>query len=315
MSRLVFRAKMHDEGIRGDLIRQRRQSKDDKWEDGRRQDIRTIDKNHGFSIELDTETFNNLIDVEKRLKLIMEQNGIQPGVRRYKIVDLDGLVISDSNQKLIFKKILEADRGEDFWQQLAEDEPNLANKLSILQRQQVKKQVIQEFEQRLNNPLHSETSGDNSWQKWLFRNNWLFGVKYQEPIEKAKINIQGSMPDYLFPTLDGFIDILDIKLPQSEVVIQDHNHRGAWKWSSEANEAIGQAVNYLDEIQRNRLEIEKLLKIDAVILKPRACIVIGDCENWSLEQREGFRKLNASMNDVAFLTYRNLLNRAERLVF
>jgi uncharacterized protein (UPF0254 family) len=35
------------------------------------------------------------------------------------------------------------------------------------------------------------------------------------------------MPDYLFPTLDGFIDILEIKLPEDDVIIKDTNHIGS----------------------------------------------------------------------------------------
>ena len=39
------------------------------------------------------------------------------------------------------------------------------------------------------------------------------------------------MPDYLFPTLDGFVDILEIKLPSFEVIEEDVGHIGSWVWS------------------------------------------------------------------------------------
>jgi len=60
------------------------------------------------------------------------------------------------------------------------------------------KQRIEELENRLKKK-YPETSGKNSWQSWIYKNNWMFGVNYQEPVEKQNINISGSMPDYLFP--------------------------------------------------------------------------------------------------------------------
>jgi len=44
MSRLVFRAQIHDKGIKGVIIRQRRMSKDDIWVSGETIDIRTLEK-------------------------------------------------------------------------------------------------------------------------------------------------------------------------------------------------------------------------------------------------------------------------------
>ena len=86
------------------------------------------------------------------------------------------------------------------------------------------------------------------------------------------------MPDYSFPTIDGFIDILEIKLPSDEVITEDASHTGAWKWTSETNRAIGQVVNYLTEIDRLRLEIERKIEEEQgqriSFLKPRAYILI-----------------------------------------
>jgi len=36
------------------------------------------------------------------------------------------------------------------------------------------------------------------------------------------------MPDFIFPTLDGFVDILEIKLPSKEVIVEDASHAGSW---------------------------------------------------------------------------------------
>jgi hypothetical protein len=57
---------------------------------------------------------------------------------------------------------------------------------------------------------YPETSSPNSWQSWIHKNNWLFGVRYLPPIQKEKVGFD-HIPDFLFPTSDGYIDVLEIK--------------------------------------------------------------------------------------------------------
>ena len=101
------------------------------------------------------------------------------------------------------------------------------------------------------------------------------------------------MPDYLFPTVDGFVDILEIKLPKHEVIKADASHSGAWMWSPETNKAIGQVINYLAEIDRLRLEIEKRIKsvyeLNISLLKPRAYTLIGNSARELLKRSKDFR--------------------------
>jgi hypothetical protein len=70
---------------------------------------------------------------------------------------------------------------------------------------------LQEFRDRLYQDI-PETNGDRSWQDWIYNNRWLFGPQYGAPISQAQVGFH-SIPDFLFPTPDGFIDILEIKLP------------------------------------------------------------------------------------------------------
>lgn len=126
------------------------------------------------------------------------------------------------------------------------------------------------------------------------------------------------MPDYLFPTVDGFVDILEIKLPSHDVILEDSSHAGSWRWSGDANKAIGQVVNYLNEVDRLRLEIERNIKsiygYDLILLKPRAYILIGDSSGWNNLKREGLRKLNHSLHGIEIITYADLLNRGNQFI-
>lgn len=194
---------------------------------------------------------------------------------------------------------------------------DLADKITINHVHNKRKKVIRELKERLTQE-HAETAGDNSWQKWIYRHNWLFGVNYQEPIEKVKINLTGIMPDYLFPTVDNFIDILEIKLPTFNVIEEDKSHAGSWIWSKDCNKAIGQVVHYLSEIERQRLEIERLIKQkydkEIIMIKPRAYILIGISDDWTPAKKEGLKKLNYALHGIEIITYTDHINRGEAFI-
>lgn len=180
----------------------------------------------------------------------------------------------------------------------------------------VYKEKLQELEERLEKN-YPETSGDNSWQSWIYKNNWLFATQYAEPLPKSHVGFH-NIPDFLFPTLDGFIDILEIKRPIFEVIDTDKSHPGSYKWSREANEAVGQVVNYLYEIELHQLEIVKKIEekynIRLSAVKARAVILIGQSNKWPIGKREALRKLNHSLHCIEVITYTDILRRGRRLV-
>lgn len=179
---------------------------------------------------------------------------------------------------------------------------------------------LTELKSRFNKNF-SETKGDNSWQSWIYRNNWIMGIQYLPPIEKQRVGFD-NIPDYLFPTIDGFIDVLEIKLPSHEVVRPDNSHPGSYAWSSEANKAIGQVVNYLYEMEVNQLALQNKInkkytkRLSRVInvIKPRAFILIGIEDSWDDETREAFRKLNHTLHGIEVLTYSEIVKRGEHIV-
>lgn len=316
MSRLVFRAQIHNKGIRGRIIRQRRESANDEWVSEKAIDIRTLGKNETINIDINTEAIKEFYLAILKLANILKQRGIEYGENKYTVANPDSVIITDANKVAYIKKIIEAGYDEEVWNSLAESNPSLVIKLSYAKIQSTKQLVVEELDSRLQTGGFLETSGDDSWQKWIYKNNWLFGANHKKPIEKTKINITGIMPDYLFPTLDGFVDILEIKLPDDEVILKDASHPGSWKWTSETNTAVGQVVNYLGEIDRLRLEIERNVKIEygyeICLLKPRAYILIGDSTGWDGAKKEGLRKINHALHGIEVLTYKDLLDRGSQ---
>lgn len=246
----------------------------------------------------------NIIKVSKKFpELIKEISNKTAKNRRAVIEEATDILKNTSNLKNQ-KKLLKVEKEE--FEKLQKQ-----SNITIFQDK------VLELKERLTKK-YPETKGDNSWQKWIYKNNWIFGIQYQKPIEKSVVNLSGSMPDYIFPTMDGFMDILEIKLPSEEVVMEDTNHTGSYRWCGETNKAIGQVVNYLNDIERLQLELSDKIKdkynVDIFLIKPRAFIVIGNSKNWGSVKKKALRKLNYSLHGIEVLTYSDLVSRGEEII-
>lgn len=317
LSRLIFKPQIHSLGIRGWIIRKKRSNKSEEWKEEQSIKLKDLTDADGVNFEIPTDGILKLFIGIKKLAVILRQNGVEYGENHYAVVDPNSVIITDENKAQYIKKILEAGYEEETWENIVELNPDFATKLSYARIQVERKKVLDELQERLKND-YSETKGDDSWQNWISINNWLFGVNYKQPIEKAKINLSGIMPDYLYPTIDGFVDVLEIKLPKEDVLVEDPNHKGSWKWTPETNSAIGQIVNYLVEIDRLRFENENKIQNETdqkvVFLKPRAFILIGNSENWNNQKKEALRKLNYYLHNIEVITYRDLLDRGNQFI-
>lgn len=317
MSRLIFRPQIHNGGIRGRLIRQRRESEDDVWNDEKSIDIRTLGKNETINIDIPTEGVLVLYKAIRQLATILREEGVGYGDNSYKIVDDKDIVITDDNKKLLFHKLSLGNFTPELLEFLSKENPELIKNLFDIKEKEQKEKVIQELKDRLDNGNFLETSGSGNWQDWIYKNNWLFGANYDEPIQKQKISISGIMPDYLFPTFDGFVDILEIKLPKDDV-IKKGSHVGSWVFTEECNQAVGQVINYLNSIGDLRLQIEEEIKSkygkSVSMIKPRGFILIGDSRNWSEEKKKALRKINGTLHGVEIITYNDLLIRGTHML-
>ena len=154
--------------------------------------------------------------------------------------------------------------------------------------------AVEELSARLtSDQVYPEVSGPDSWQKWIYRNSWLFGPMYLEPIDRQRVGFE-EIPDFLFPTLDGFIDILEIKLPSKSVVNAPSSQPNAYTWSQDANRAIGQVVNYIQQMTVHQLFLTKKITQaysgrlggSVTVLRPRAFILIGTEIDWTESRRD-----------------------------
>ena len=235
---------------------------------------------------------------------------------------LDETTKTKKSQKDLFNKT--SQKVEELRQEEKSLKENVREFRKLIQQSSIayyQAKIVELKERLASGKTYSETKGKNSWQSWIYENNWIFGIQYETAIEKEKIGFD-SIPDFLFPTLDGFLDILEIKLPTPDIIKEDTHHPGSYIWSPDANKAIGQAVNYIHQIELNQLQLQqrinrnyaKELGRELFTIKPRAFILIGTTDSVSSEEKEALRKLNYSLHGIEVLSYTDLLQRGSNLI-
>ena len=148
-SRIIFKPQIHDKGIRGNIIKQRREDDDDEWITDKSVPIRKLEKGEGVQLELNTSAILKLYKTIRQLGNIIKTRGIQYGGNEYTIVDPNNVVITKNNKTHYIKKLLNEGYGKAFWQELTEKNPSLAEKLSYAKIQVQRQKVIDELQGRL----------------------------------------------------------------------------------------------------------------------------------------------------------------------
>ena len=77
--------------------------------------------------------------------------------------------------------------------------------------------------------------GDKKEQYWqeFIRKNYLFlNDEYVQMIEKQNLGIAIKMPDFLVVTSDGYVDVMELKTPNTSLLKYDDSH-DTYYWSSD----------------------------------------------------------------------------------
>ena len=170
------------------------------------------------------------------------------------------------------------------------------------------KKAITELETMLG-AKHNE----KEYESWFLENHWIFGTEYLQT-EDVKIGWRTS-GDIILTSVDGYQDIVELKLPTEEVLLRDDSHDN-WYPSAGLSKAISQATKYIQESEDTRTIIES--KEGVPFLKPRAKIVIGRSLSWTNndgdKRLDCLRKLNAQLHNIQIMTYDHLLKCARMMV-
>lgn len=178
-----------------------------------------------------------------------------------------------------------------------------------------KSKAVKLFEKILNNQgdfdkYKSEQNigkDEEVWQQFFETNPWILGSDFVEILDERVID-EESITDIPVKDYDGFVNIIELKLPTEEFWTQDIMP------ISNLTKAIVQCMRYVTEMERRMNDHKKLSKLGASILKPRITLLFGRSSDWNDDKREQFRILNSSFHNISILTYDHVLLRAQNII-
>ena len=152
------------------------------------------------------------------------------------------------------------------------------------------------------------------WQGWFQENDWILGSEFVELVGERAIDT-AHIADYLMRAYDGFLDIVEIKRPEGKLRF----------WSSATDhgnpiphqdlvKAITQAQRYLFEVERESNSVKFATRTGVATVKPRSTLIFGRSNDWSDDQRQAYRILNAGLHNIQVMTYDHVLARARRML-
>lgn len=182
-------------------------------------------------------------------------------------------------------------------------------------------QLVRDFEREL------DAGHDESWWQNYFNKNILyFQDNYIKLIPKPNIQVVATQfPDFAVLTSDGFLDVIEIKKPSTDLLKEDPSRHNFY-WSTELAKAISQVENYIDHITKNSDAIRSILRdehgLELRIIKPRGLIIAGvsGSLSTSIKKVNDFRLLNEGLKNIQVIPFddlsrgvRNTMGSIERL--
>jgi hypothetical protein len=182
-----------------------------------------------------------------------------------------------------------------------------------------KRRRIMEFKKIISDPAVKEVS---DIQRFLKNNPWLFGPEYKT-LDFREAGFSGNPDGRLF-RIDGLSDILEVKLPNEELLRADKKERQFI--SPKLAEALGQLTGYMEYYyseytsERDDATGREILKDTyGKYYKPKGILLIGRRGKESINamsqtisaEPKNMRILLSYFHWVEVLTYDDLIERAE----
>jgi len=176
------------------------------------------------------------------------------------------------------------------------------------------KELASDFKSALEN-----TYAESWWQTYIKKNILIIQQGYISAIDKMNISVGDTKyPDFMLVSHDNYLDILEIKKPNTTLLKYD-NSRKNYYWDPEIAKAIIQVENYIEYVQHQAETVRNYIRdsfgIELKVLRPRGIILAGDTRKFSNQkERDDFRLLCLSTKNIAFVTYDELLSRLDNYI-
>lgn len=149
------------------------------------------------------------------------------------------------------------------------------------------------------------------FQNWIERNLWIFWVDYLEKYDFRRVAFF-SDADLLMKSMDGFLDLIELKRPKYDLFKFDDSHNCHYP-SGDLSKVIGQCLFYLQQMDVFKLTIESQHP-ETQILAPRIKIIAGRTADFSPDQYKALRILNSNLNHIQIMSYDYLVQCWEQLL-
>jgi hypothetical protein len=338
-TRRIFLAEINDnpekvdqqQTVSGKIIHQRKH-KSDEWEDIASINLNTLKAGEGVKLDITSEQTRLFYDALTELyKLSLK--GVQLGNAEYTVGRSSEIIEAPAARQEFIKKLLEANHGEDVWNQLISRNPDLATRLSLAQVQSSRQKVLDEFQENL-----TKDNDESYWQNFFEKNPWIFGygLKYKF------LNLIDSQPNYGGANFTGkggqrgdyllnseaeikFTVLVEIKKPNTPILSVSKNdeekkyRNGAYLLSSELIGSVSQVQVNCKTWLRKSVEPEnndELSKNDIFTVNPRGIVVIGNTSQFSCDRSkiETFEIFRNELNNPEVITFDELFERAKFIV-
>jgi hypothetical protein len=176
------------------------------------------------------------------------------------------------------------------------------------------KELAAELEKEIAN-----THAESWWQDYIKGKILIIQQGYIRAIEKMNVAIGNTkFPDFALVTHDNYLDILEIKKPNTDILKFDAG-RSNYFFDAEISRAIIQVENYLSNLERHGSDVRGFIKdtykIDLKVVRPRGIILAGDARGLTEQkQRDDFRLLSHGLKHITIVTYDELLTRLRNYI-
>ena len=182
---------------------------------------------------------------------------------------------------------------------------------------------------QLNEMLSSSvTIAEPKWQNQIKDIVCLLYPKYiysSREIEFSGIDAYKKKPDFILVDSNGYIDILEIKKPDVQLLTEQASYRHNYIPVRELAGAVQQiekyifCLNSLDTSKQRvieKLKSDPVLKdIDVEIVNPQGMLILGRSNDFNSQQKRDFELIKRQYKNIAdIMTYDDLLHRLQNII-
>jgi len=164
--------------------------------------------------------------------------------------------------------------------------------------------ITDEIKQHEELVKYSAGQPEKIFQNWIEQNLWIFGIDYIRKHDDRKIALF-SEGDLLMESVDGYLDLIELKRPKHELLKFDNSHKCFYP-HPDLSQVIGQSLFYLQKLAQYKSVLQE--EYNVKILMPRIKIVAGRNNDFTDEQRDCIRMLNTNLSSIQIITYDDLIS-------